>query len=704
MRARSDRPPAPLLGAMAGLVALTEVLGSIGKAHISTAEKKFLRRRAVESSAGCHGPVAFDVIQQYECILHAAAVVVGHSVGLGELRAELLRAGRRDLARSWASLVVARRVLAHPPLHLGSDIREALSASRPGAQSSMSGAVACSSSDAMVESCAGSVPGSDPLCSETDSNVLVESGDDCEVKVLRRSRSGFCSDTRDIAKHALALAELAVRGLDVLANTELEAPLLRHEAVAFSLCDDDGSGAEDPPVSCLTGDPAASAASHHVQCEEGMSASALGGPPSPGCGSVVSHEFLVEGAAAFSLCGDDGSSAEDPLVSCKTGDLSASEASHHGQCEEGGTASVLAVSPSHGGDSVLSCECLDVGAVAFFLCGDDGSGAEAPPVSWKTGDLAASGASHHGQCDEGLSASVLALSPPTGCGSGVSHVVLDEGAVAFGLCDDDGSGAEDPLVSCLTGDPAASGASHHGLCEESGSASFLGVPPSPGCGSVFSEPFVEGDSATSCTLLLQLKEGIVDKVAGLGLASSCCGSVFVGVGHGAEVPPVSCLTGDPAASFVGDVLGGVVAEAVVVKAASARKKPNSAARRRRQCTALQCLEGQAVVGVEPTDLVDLAVSLKIQFVAELGALSSYADVVRGRLRRPEPLAVLSLARSMVLQAVRGCPAGSRPVDTSASRLQAVAVLVMREAMSEEEAWRTLLAFRDSLDWGICEAA
>ena len=101
------------------------------------------------------------------------------------------------------------------------------------------------------------------------------------------------------------------------------------------------------------------------------------------------------------------------------------------------------------------------------------------------------------------------------------------------------------------------------------------------------------------------------------------------------------------------------------------------------------------------DLVDLAMSVRTQFVADLGSMSSFADKVRYGPRSPEPLVALSLASSLVLDAVRGVPTEARPLYTSASTMMAMTIAVMKSAMSEFEAIRALEAFGDALDSVVC---
>jgi hypothetical protein len=127
-------------------------------------------------------------------------------------------------------------------------------------------------------------------------------------------------------------------------------------------------------------------------------------------------------------------------------------------------------------------------------------------------------------------------------------------------------------------------------------------------------------------------------------------------------------------------------------------KPNNSAQRRHRSELIPVFFREEVVVV---DLVDLAMSVRTQFVADLGSMSSFADKVRYGPRSPEPLVALSLASSLVLDAVRGVPTEARPLYTSASTMMAMTIAVMKSAMSEFEAIRALEAFGDALDSVVC---
>jgi hypothetical protein len=100
------------------------VLAAIGKLDISSAERKFLRRRAVESAA--RPLVGYDAISLFEEVTRFVAQRCGRPVGLGEIRWLLQRSGHGGLAKVWSSVVVARRLQAHPPISLCSDIEAVL--------------------------------------------------------------------------------------------------------------------------------------------------------------------------------------------------------------------------------------------------------------------------------------------------------------------------------------------------------------------------------------------------------------------------------------------------------------------------------------------------------------------------------------------------------------------------------------------------
>ena len=130
-------------------------------------------------------------------------------------------------------------------------------------------------------------------------------------------------------------------------------------------------------------------------------------------------------------------------------------------------------------------------------------------------------------------------------------------------------------------------------------------------------------------------------------------------------------------------------------------KPNNSAQRRHRSEFIPAIFREEVVVV---DLVDLAMSVRTQFVADLGSMSSFADKVRYEPCSPEPLVALvalSLASSLVLDAVRGVPTEARPLYTSASTMMAMTIAVMKSAMSEFEAIRALEAFGDALDSVVC---
>ena len=103
------------------------MLQAIAGAEISAAERKYLRRRAVEvAAASGGGGGACDVLGLYEGLFARAAELAGSAIGAGRLRRCLLLAGRPDLAKRAVSLSRARRAAAHPDVGLTAEVTAAL--------------------------------------------------------------------------------------------------------------------------------------------------------------------------------------------------------------------------------------------------------------------------------------------------------------------------------------------------------------------------------------------------------------------------------------------------------------------------------------------------------------------------------------------------------------------------------------------------
>ena len=109
---------------------MDEVFECIEKAQLSTVERKFLRKRAVEVAAA---PVAVEqpqpvgfVLECFEELLAETAALVGQAVGQGRLRRWMLAVARPDLVKRVEAMVQCRRWVAHPDVELVTDVIEAI--------------------------------------------------------------------------------------------------------------------------------------------------------------------------------------------------------------------------------------------------------------------------------------------------------------------------------------------------------------------------------------------------------------------------------------------------------------------------------------------------------------------------------------------------------------------------------------------------
>jgi len=102
------------------VLAVFEAISSIA---VPVAEKKFLRRRAVEVAAasGAAATATSDgVLAAYEQLATTA------DMGMAKLTRDLRAGGHQGLARRVARLQQGRRALAHPDVRLAAEVREAL--------------------------------------------------------------------------------------------------------------------------------------------------------------------------------------------------------------------------------------------------------------------------------------------------------------------------------------------------------------------------------------------------------------------------------------------------------------------------------------------------------------------------------------------------------------------------------------------------
>lgn len=108
-----------------GDTAFADALKAIGQAGVSSAEEKFLRRRAVEvfAAAAAAGPPQHGyTLVAFEELRAGLGAECGHAVGLGRLRRWLLTARRPDLVSRVQALVRCRRWTAHPDVELFGEV------------------------------------------------------------------------------------------------------------------------------------------------------------------------------------------------------------------------------------------------------------------------------------------------------------------------------------------------------------------------------------------------------------------------------------------------------------------------------------------------------------------------------------------------------------------------------------------------------
>jgi hypothetical protein len=176
-----------------------EILAGIAGAQLSVAEAKFLRRTAVIAAASSVAPPLAasspmdSILFLFEDLLSRAAGVLGPSVGLGQVRKALLARGQGGLARRLSVLAKARAATAHPDVALPAAVEAALL-------------------DAVV-------------CQESDSPAADSDSDCCPV-----------------ARHALCLAELAVKRLGVLLDHSSCGPPVADVLVHFDISDEASGG------------------------------------------------------------------------------------------------------------------------------------------------------------------------------------------------------------------------------------------------------------------------------------------------------------------------------------------------------------------------------------------------------------------------------------------------------------------------------
>jgi hypothetical protein len=106
-------------------LAFAETLQAIGQAGVSSAEAKFLRRRAVEvfaAAAAAGPPQPGYALVAFEELRTGLAAERGHPVGLGRLRRWLLAAGRPDLVNRIQAMARCRRWTAHPDVELVGEV------------------------------------------------------------------------------------------------------------------------------------------------------------------------------------------------------------------------------------------------------------------------------------------------------------------------------------------------------------------------------------------------------------------------------------------------------------------------------------------------------------------------------------------------------------------------------------------------------
>ena len=120
---------------MAGRSRLQGIMGAIAGADMSTTERKFLRRRAVEVAASSSSDATLPL---FEDVMISAADVMGEKVGVGRLRSLLRDGGHNEVAKRFAKMAGGRRVVAHPDVGLPEAVGRILEESRAGSSEASS--------------------------------------------------------------------------------------------------------------------------------------------------------------------------------------------------------------------------------------------------------------------------------------------------------------------------------------------------------------------------------------------------------------------------------------------------------------------------------------------------------------------------------------------------------------------------------------
>ena len=120
---------------MAGRSRLQGIMGAIAGADMSTTERKFLRRRAVEVAASSSSDATLPL---FEDVMISAADVMGEKVGVGRLRSLLRDGGHNEVAKRFAKMAGGRRVVAHLDVGLPEAVGRILEESRAGSSEASS--------------------------------------------------------------------------------------------------------------------------------------------------------------------------------------------------------------------------------------------------------------------------------------------------------------------------------------------------------------------------------------------------------------------------------------------------------------------------------------------------------------------------------------------------------------------------------------
>ena len=105
------------------------MFAAIADAKVSAAERRYLRRVAVEKAA-IEGPAknteGAPILVLFEETMAVARMSLRAGMGLGTVRRTLLDAGQKDLTKRLDSLAKGRRATAHPDTQLPADLAAAL--------------------------------------------------------------------------------------------------------------------------------------------------------------------------------------------------------------------------------------------------------------------------------------------------------------------------------------------------------------------------------------------------------------------------------------------------------------------------------------------------------------------------------------------------------------------------------------------------